>query len=50
MGRNKRNVDKLPKKEDSKRNRFLEYTLHSILTVIKRSKSNIKLIKKTKST
>ena len=50
MGRNKRNADKLPKKEDSKRNRFLEYTLHSILTVIKRSKSNIKLIKKTKST
>lgn len=49
MGRNKRNADILPKKEDSKRNRFLEYTLHSILTVIKRSKSNMKLIKNIRS-
>ena len=49
-GRNKRKVLRLPRKEPKNKNLFLENTLHSILTDIKRSKSNMKLIKKTKST
>ena len=49
-GKNKSNVDKLPMKEDRSNLLFLEIILHSILTVIKRSKSNMKLIKNIKST
>ena len=48
-GRNKRNVLRLPKKEEISSFLLLEKTLHSILTVIKRSKSNMKLIKNIRS-
>lgn len=48
-GRNKRNVLRLPNKEEISNLLFLEKILHSILTVIKRSKSNMKLIKNIKS-
>ena len=48
-GRNKRKVLRLPKNEEISNLLFLEKTLHSILTVIKRSKSNMKLIKNIRS-
>ena len=48
-GRNKRKVLRLPRNEDISNLLFLEKTLHSILTVIKRSKSNMKLIKNIRS-
>lgn len=48
-GRNKRNVLRLPNKEEVSNLLFLEKFLHSILTVIKRSKSNMKLIKNIRS-
>ena len=48
-GRNKRKVLRLPRNEDITNLLFLEKTLHSILTVIKRSKSNMKLIKNIRS-
>ena len=48
-GRNKRKVLRLPKNEEINNLLFLEKTLHSILTVIKRSKSNMKLIKNIRS-
>ena len=48
-GRNKRKVLRLPRNEDITNLLFLEKTLHSIPTVIKRSKSNMKLIKNIRS-
>ena len=49
-GKNKNNVDRLPIKEDKNKFIFLETNLHSILTVIRSNKSNMKLIKNIKST